>query len=158
MKYLVMAAAVLFGALQAEAQNLGSDYKTSIGMKVFPAALSAKHFVLENRAVEGLLYMWDYGSRLTGLYQIYGDIRTVEGMKWYIGGGAHLGYMNDKWVKDNPGKAGGISLGVDGVLGIDYKIKGAPVNISFDWQPSFNFVGGNYFEAGWGGLGIRYAF
>ncbi len=55
MKYLLMAAAILFGALQASAQNLGSDYKTSIGMKVFPAALSAKHFVQENRAVEGLL-------------------------------------------------------------------------------------------------------
>ena len=49
-------------------------------------------------------------------------------------------------------------VGIDGVLGLDYKVKGAPLDVSLDWQPSFNFVGYNYFEGGWGGLGIRYAF
>ncbi len=45
---------------------------------------------------------------------------------------------------------------MDGVLGLDYKIKGAPINVSIDWQPSINFVGYGRFESGWGGLGIRY--
>jgi hypothetical protein len=47
-------------------------------------------------------------------------------------------------------------VGVDGILGLDYKLKNAPLNFSLDWQPSFNFVGSSYFESGWAGLGIRY--
>jgi hypothetical protein len=50
-----------------------------------------------------------------------------------------------------------VAFGIDGVLGLDYKIKGAPLNLSIDWQPSFNFVGYSYFS-NWGGLAIRYTF
>ena len=49
-------------------------------------------------------------------------------------------------------------IGIDGIIGLDYKIKGAPINVCLDWQPSFNFIGYNYFEGGWGGIGVRYAF
>jgi hypothetical protein len=42
------------------------------------------------------------------------------------------------------------------MLGLDYKLKNAPINISVDIQPSFNFVGASYFDLGWGGIGIRY--
>jgi len=47
---------------------------------------------------------------------------------------------------------------VDGVLGLDYKISGAPINVSIDWQPSLNLIGHTYFEGGWGGLGVRFTF
>ena len=47
-------------------------------------------------------------------------------------------------------------VGVDGILGLDFKFKNVPLNMSIDWQPSFNLIGYQYFESGWGGLGIRY--
>jgi hypothetical protein len=157
-KYLIL---ILFAStctIAASAQSMGSSYTTAIGVKIYPGALSVKHFTSTNKAIEGLGYFWQYGFRVTGLYEIHGDINGAPGLKWYVGPGAHIGTWNDKWKKDYPGRESGLQLGIDGVLGLDYKFKGAPINLSFDWQPSFNFVGYNYFEGGWGGLGIRYTF
>ncbi len=81
----------------------------------------------------------------------------MDGLKWYIGPGAHLAVWNTTWKEKYPGN-NPTGLGIDGVLGLDYKFKGVPINISADWQPSFNFIGYNYFEGGWGGLAIRYTF
>ncbi|WP_076382116.1 hypothetical protein [Filimonas lacunae] len=150
---LVIALAMLSGV---KAQNLGSDYQTAIGVKVYPGALSFKTFTNDNTAIEGLAYFWSNGFRATGLYEIHGDIEGAEGLKWYVGPGAHLGFYNNNWKDKYPDRSSGIALGIDGVLGLDYKISGAPINISLDWQPSLNLIGYSYFEGGWGGLGIRY--
>lgn len=136
---------------------MGSSYQTAIGVKFYPGALSLKSFTDPNIAVEGLAYFYNYGFRLTGLYEIHGDINGAPGLKWYAGPGAHVGVFNNKW-KDFRDNNSSVSIGIDGVLGLDYKINNAPLNVSLDWQPSFNFVGYNYFEGGWGGLAIRYAF
>lgn len=140
----------------SNAQPSGSSYTTALGVKVYPGSISVKHFYEQNKAVEGLLYLWNYGVRATGLYEIHGDINGAPGLKWYLGPGAHIGFWNNTWKEVFPTRENGISLGIDGVIGLDYKINGAPINISLDWQPSFNLIGYTYFEGGWGGLGIRY--
>lgn len=133
--------------------NGSSSYTTALGVKFYPGAISIKHFLGDNKAVEGLGYFWSHGFRITGLYEIHGDITDIDGLKWYIGPGAHVGFYSTKY-------GGGSSIGVDGVLGLDYKITGAPINLSLDWQPSFEFGNnyGNGFTGGWGGFGIRYTF
>ena len=159
MKHLFLAAVLLLSVTISNAQqNNGSDYTTAIGIKVYPGAVSVKHFLSANRAVEGLGYISSDGFRLTGLYELHADLGAVEGLKWYIGGGGHLGVWSDTWKTRYPTREGGPAIGIDGVLGLDYKIKGAPLNLSFDWQPSFNIIGYNYFEGGWGGFGVRYTF
>ncbi len=141
-----------------QAQSMGSDYKTAIGLKLYPGALSVKHFIQDNKAIEGLGYFYNDGFRVTGLYELHYDIESIEGLKWYVGPGAHIGFWNDSWKTKYPDRNSSLAIGIDGVLGLDYKIKNAPLNISFDWQPSLNIIGYTYFEAGWGGLGIRYTF
>ncbi|MBA4198816.1 MAG: hypothetical protein C0459_14805 [Chitinophaga sp.] len=144
----------LLFAIVSNAQeiNTGSSYKTAIGVKVFDGGgVSLKTFVKNNTALEGLLYFWNKGTRVTGLYEIHGDIAGAEGLKWYVGPGAHLAFYNSNY-------GGGAVIGVDGVLGLDYKIKGIPLNISFDWNPNVDFGSTNGFNAGAGGLGIRYTF
>ncbi len=159
MKRLFLAAFVLLSFTNLHAQqNNGSSYKTALGVKVYPGAVTVKHFISGNNAIEGLGYISSDGFRLTGLYEIHNDLAGVEGLKWYVGGGGHVGVWSDTWKNKYPTRDGGLAIGVDGVLGLDYKIKGAPLNLSFDWQPSFNLIGYNYFEGGWGGLGIRYTF
>ncbi len=131
--------------------NSSTNYTTAIGVKFYPGAISVKHFTNDNTAIEALGYFWSKGVRITGLYEIHGDINSLIGLKWYVGPGAHLGFYQAKY-------GGGNSIGVDGVLGLDYKIEGAPINLSIDWQPSFEF--GNRDENGfignWGGFSIRY--
>lgn len=158
MKRFILFTLIICTASLAMAQNNGSTYKTALGVKVYPGAVTVKHFIKNNIALEGLGYISQDGFRLTGLYELHGDFTGVEGLKWYAGGGAHVGIWSDDWRTRYPTRNNGVAIGVDGVLGIDYKIKGAPLNLSFDWQPSFNFVGYNYFEGGWGGIAIRFAF
>lgn len=158
MKQIMLAGCLFMMAATLQAQSMGSSYKTALGVKVYPGAVTLKHFVANNRAVEGLGYFSEDGFRLTGLYEVHGDFASVNGLKWYVGGGGHLGVWSDQWRNKYPDRRDGVAIGVDGVLGLDYKINGAPLNLSFDWQPSFNFVGYNYFEGGWGGIAIRYTF
>ena len=158
MKKMFIVAICLLGISAVQAQSMGSDYKTALGFKVYPGAISIKHFTKSNVAIEGLGYFWNYGSRITGLYEFHGNVNGAPGLKWYAGPGAHIGFWNDKWKNEYSNRDNGVAIGIDGVLGLDYKITGAPINLSIDWQPSFNLVGYNYFEGGWGGIAIRYTF
>ena len=141
-------------AATAQAQSMGRTYKTALGVKVWDGAgITFKTFVAPNNALEVIGYFYKDGTRLTGLYEIHGDVNGAPGLKWYIGPGAHLGFYNYK------GYAGDkVIAGVDGVLGLDYKVNRAPINFSLDWQPSFEFADGRGFVGSWGGLGIRYTF
>jgi hypothetical protein len=146
---------ILLAVISAQAQRKttnSSSYKTALGVKVWDGGgISLKHFVSDNHALEGIGYFWNQGFRITGLYEIHGPISGATGLKWYIGPGAHIGIYNTKY--------GGQSIiGIDGVLGLDYKFNGAPINMSLDWQPSFEFGDNRGFVGSWGGLGIRYTF
>lgn len=135
-----------------------TPYKKAIGVKMYPSAISYKVFVKTNAAFEYLGYVSLDGFRATALYEKYMPIDGNENLTWYVGYGGHLGLWSEEWKKNNPNHNAGIALGVDGILGLDYKVKNAPLNLSVDWQPSFNFVGASYFESGWAGLGVRYTF
>ena len=135
-----------------------NSYKKAIGVKMYPSAITYKQFNQQNKAVEILGYFTLDGFRATVLFEKYSPIADVDNLSWYIGYGGHLGLWSEEWKKSNPNHSAGIALGVDGILGLDYKIKNAPLNLSIDWQPSFNFVGSSYFESGWAGIGVRYTF
>ena len=156
-KSIVLFFAVLLTAtfaVKAQSSTANSSfYTTAIGVKFYPTGVTLKHFVSAKNALEGIGYFYNYGARITGLYEIHGEINNAGGLRYYYGPGAHVGFYNNKY-------GGNTSFGVDGVLGLDYKIKSAPINLSLDWQPSFEF-GNNYnngFSGSWGGLAIRYTF
>lgn len=78
-------------------------------------------------------------------------------MKWYVGPGVHVGVWNDRYKNRYDDE--GAYFGVDGVLGLDFKFNGAPINLSLDWQPSFSFGTDRAgFDGAWGGFAIRYTF
>jgi hypothetical protein len=163
MNKIILMVAIFIAAtsVQSFSQLTGSTYKTALGLKFYPGAgITIKHFVKNNVAVEGIGYFWNDGMRITGLYEFHGDINGAPGLKWYAGPGAHIGFWNDRYWRDRYGRRiGGAIIGIDGVLGFDYKFKGAPINLSIDWQPSFEF--GDYgagFSSNWGGIAIRYTF
>ena len=135
-------------------QSLGRTYKTALGVKVWDGGgISFKTFIVPNNALEVIGYFYRYGSRITGLYEIHGNIEGAPGLKWYAGPGLHLGFYDKKYYNGDRAV-----VGIDGVLGLDYKINKAPFNISLDWQPSFEFADNRGFAGSWGGLGIRYTF
>ena len=71
------------------------------------------------------------------VYEIHGNFADAQGLKWYVGPGAHIGFYD--YHDNHNNHIDGTYIGIDGVLGLDYKFNGAPINISIDWQPSFEF-------------------
>jgi hypothetical protein len=158
---LIILITTLCSIHMSSAQALRQGYATAIGVKVWDGGgITIKHFVRPNIAVEGIGYFWNRGARIVGLYQFHYDIAGAPGLKWYIGPGAHVGFYNNSYYNNNypNGDGSGSYVGIDGVLGLDYKFDGIPLNISLDWQPSFEFGTNRGFINNWGGLGIRYAF
>ncbi|WP_143774420.1 hypothetical protein [Niastella vici] len=143
---------------RTHAQSMGSEYRTAIGAKFWPGALTIKHFIKDDAALEGIAYFWEHGFRFTGLYEFHGDINSAPGLKWYVGPGAHIGwYNNGYWYHDHYYDDGAASFGIDGVLGLDYKFRGAPIAMSLDINPYFEFLHHPYANV-WGGLGIKFTF
>ena len=94
---------------------------------------------------------YDY-IRLTGLYEVYNPINGAAGLSWYYGGGATIGSIKAK------GFDGDVYLGANGVLGLDYKFNGAPINLSLDWIPTLQLTPSTNFYSGDVGLGVRFTF
>ncbi len=152
MKNLLTTVSLIILSTAAFAQATGTTYQTAIGVKFYPGAVSIKHFVTDQNAVEGLGYFFERGLRVAGLFEIHNDINGAQGLRWYAGPGAHITSYKSKY-------GGGIGVGIDGVLGLDYKVNNAPLNLSLDWQPSYEFgngVANRGFTGNWGGIGIRY--
>ena len=157
MKKLSIGAALIIISYYAGAQST-KPILQSIGVKVYPGAITYKQYKTESVAKELLAYFNEDGCRFTGLYEKQMPIPNAEGLEWYVGGGGHFGLWNNSWRLRNPPSTAVFAIGIDGVLGLEYKIANAPLAVSFDWQPSFNLVGHTYFEGGWGGLAVRYTF
>ncbi|WP_194774930.1 hypothetical protein [Pararhodonellum marinum] len=159
-KLIVGAFAILMMVFSNQTQ--AQDYNTGIGLRAGTGlGLTVKHFLNDQAALEGLLYTRWGGILITGLYEIHKDIPEVQGLRWFYGGGAHVG----AWSASNRNRPWGgdygqsyTVVGIDGIIGLDYKFADAPINLSLDWKPAFNIIG---YSGIWGGdvaLSIRYTF
>lgn len=126
-------------------------YQNAVGVKFVPWSLSFKHTLFSKNKFEGLIYNWK-GIRAVALYEIENRIEGLDGLCWYYGPGAHI-----QFKEGTKAYSGSYYLGFDGVIGIDWKIKNAPINISLDWQPSFDFdQNKENFKSNFLGIGLRY--
>jgi hypothetical protein len=146
-------------AVSIVALSSAQDYNTGVGLRGgLSNGISLKHFVSSNAAVEGLLSTRWAGFDITGLYEIHNEAFEVDQLKWYYGGGAHIGF----WNGDNAtwGDAGTsyTVIGIDGILGIEYSFTEAPINIGIDWKPAINLTGYSGFWPDGGAISIRYIF
>lgn len=146
---LTLFSATIFLAVSAQNSTAeGPDYKTAIGAKLWTGGgISVKTFIKDNNALEFIGYFDRYGTRITGLYEIHGNLSSEGALKWYVGPGAHVGLYK-----------GITAVGIDGVVGVDYKFTNMPLNLALDWQPSFELGSGtrNGFNGNWGGFAIRF--
>jgi len=49
-------------------------------------------------------------------------------------------------------------MGLQGVVGLDYKFSGLPINLSLDWKPELNMIDNINFEPAALALSIRFTF
>ncbi|MDT3402800.1 hypothetical protein [Mucilaginibacter terrae] len=156
---LLASAFIMLFQQQAKAQL----YTAAAGLKFggYENGPSGKYFLNESNAIEGILGIRKNGLVVTGLYQIHQDAFNVAQLKWYYGAGAHLGAMSEGRYKRFGGGdeyyKGGILLGADAVLGLEYLIPQSPIAISLDLNPRLELGRGPFFDVA-PGLGIKYTF
>ena len=110
------------------------DYRLALGVRLsnnvptLSSSVSAKYFVTDRNAIEGLV---SFGNRfgIGGLLEIHRPFSTVEGLNWFFGAGGYVGFENDDTY-----------LGPTGVIGLDYKFPSVPVNLSIDWKPELDIL------------------
>jgi hypothetical protein len=109
------------------------DYKMGIGLRLSNTsptinnAITAKYFMNEESAVEGLL---SFGSRFAvgALYEKHKAL-DIPGLRYFYGAGGYLGF-----------EGGRTYLGPTGALGLDYKFAAIPLNLSLDWKPELDVL------------------
>lgn len=146
-------AIILISATQVKAQ----DYKTALGIRLSSSApainnsVSFKHFMNPKLAVEGL-FTFDKTAAIGALLEIHNPMPSTEGLKWFYGAGAYLGFDSDKTHTDRA------LMGAQGIIGLDYKFANLPLNLSLDWKPELNIIDNINFEPAAIGFTIRFTF
>ena len=129
LSFLCIIFLLFFAGIKASAQ----DYRFGIGVRLSNAtptlnnSITGKYFITDKSAIEGLV---SFGSRfgIGGLLEIYKPF-SVEGLSWFYGGGAYVGFEDSNTY-----------LGPTGILGIDYKFPNIPLNLSVDWKPELDII------------------
>lgn len=136
MKSLILIALASAGFVyQASAQEMAGEpgYRFGVGVRLSNSSptlnnsITGKYFVTNQNAIEGLI---SFGSRFAigGLLEIHKPT-NVEGLRWFYGAGAYVGFED-----------GDTYLGPTGVIGLDYKFTNVPINLSVDYKPELNFL------------------
>lgn len=155
--------------------STSADYTTGIGIRFggWESGLTVKHFIKNGTAIEGILSTgWHYrGTRITGLYEIQKPISGASGLSWFYGFGGHVGLYNESYWYNGDCKDGQYeyqgrwyncdgtraTLGIDGIIGLEYHFGEIPFTIGIDLKPSIDLVGwGSRF--GDSAFSLRYAF
>lgn len=143
-RIILLLVVAIAAAVQVQAQN----YKTAIGLRISsnPAtvnnSITAKHFVNKVVALEGL-FSFDPVA-VGALIEVNQPVSSAPGLRWMFGGGGYLTFQNK------------VSLGAQGILGLDYKFINFPLNLSADWKPELTLNNPFAFEAAVVGLSARF--
>ena len=151
----LIAGFMLVSGLTANAQ-----YKSAFGVRLGDSyGVTFKTFLQSDRALDFILNVRNHNDigyfRLTGLYEVHNPINGAPGLRWYYGGGGTIGSLHYKNFKD---RENDLYLSADGVLGLDYKLEGAPLNFSLDWKPALVLTPDTDFDAQGVGLSVRITF
>lgn len=159
---LTLLATLFFGVnMTASAQ---SNYSTAAGLRMggYEYGISVKHFITSNTALEGILGFRHGGLVFTGFYEKSAIAFAEPSLTWFYGAGAHIGgisaktyyraYGNDRYYAD-----GGILIGADGILGLEFQIPELPVSTSLDLHPRLELARGPFLNLE-AALTIRYTF
>ncbi len=112
-------------------------------------------------------------SRALGIqlhYLVHKDVKNAAGLRWYYGAGGQLRFMSYRydyryklengpdWVVVRDQRVVETDFGLDGVIGLEYKIKNAPVSLFLDGTLFMELVDNPFYFTPQFGIGARYTF
>lgn len=125
------------------------DYNWGVGVRIGGdmGGAAVKYKFNSSDAIEGIFASpWKGGLTLTALYERHVPI-IDQGFNFYYGAGAHTGKRAKKFA-----------FGVDGIIGLEYKLRDLPLVFSVDYKPMFNIVEKSKFYLADIAIGIKVAF
>ncbi len=147
---------LVLAALTAGVQ--AQSYKNAIGLRGGdPSGISFKTFISGINALEFVAGTGYFGHNfnVTGYYEWQNPTDWTPNLDWFIGPGAHIGFWNADYT-DRYGT--NLTIGLDGIIGLEYTLDDIPLNFAVGAGPSFNVTSG----PGWlywnGGFSVRYVF
>lgn len=160
---MLFLAAGLLLAGQTKAQ-----YNTAIGLRAGESSgITIKHFINNGAALDFLVSFFPNDLGVFCLYEKHQQIGNAAGLNFYYGAGGHLAFNTYRSVyyHDRYGRywwyhnREGFGLGIDGIVGLEYKIPSIPLAFSLDLKPyiEFNTDRNVYFSPD-PGIGIKVAF
>ncbi len=129
----------------------------SIGLRGGLAnGLAVKWFLTgDTEAIEGILTFRNATSgastfAIAALYELHNYDFASEQLRWYYGAGPHLA------LGSNDAGASTVDIGLDGIIGIAYRIQDGPISLSADWKPGIAIIGGGGLVGDEGAITLRF--
>ncbi len=145
-----------------------AQYKYAVGVRSGGTSGITLKKNFERTAIEGIIGFWNDGLSVTALWETRKIAFDEPHLYWYYGIGGHVSVYGEEF-KGNGGASwyrhphkkdqGDLGVGIDGIVGFEYKIPPIPFVISVDLKPNFEAIsGGGLFFWIDPGVGIKIAF
>jgi hypothetical protein len=131
----------------ALSSNLFSQGRNAIGVRISTDyGLTFKHRFKGSTTLEGLAHFGNNSITITGLYEKNRAISSTGNFHWFYGGGAYVGLGDAS------------DAGIAGIIGICYRFKDVPFDISVDWLPRLQIIDEARLNLNGIGLSLRFTF
>ena len=128
-------AGLLFVVLTLSQRAAAQKYNTALGARLGGGnyGITLQQRVASRVTIEGIagLREREYSGTVLGQYH-FGILGPS--LNYYVGAGGHVGHNKD---------TGGFS-GLDGLVGVEYKVAFLPIVLSFDFKPTIEFSSDDY--------------
>jgi len=131
------------------------EFSRAIGFRTgFNSGVTYKYFLNENDAYELILGL-NNGIIITALKENHRFLLNdfSDRVFYFYGFGAHMGFQNFYENSDNTNYTINFRnivtkpvLGLDAIIGAEYRFKAFPVSIGLELKPFFNLFGKGYFN------------
>jgi hypothetical protein len=140
-------------------------YSTAVGVRVGESSgLTFKTFV-GSGAFDFIISAWPNDLAVFALYEKNHPLGE-NGLSLYYGGGMHVAFNtrryyyyyehHNRWWYH---RRDGVGIGIDGIMGLEYKFRTVPLALSLDIKPYFEVnTDRNVYVSPDPGLGIKFAF
>lgn len=161
-RILIVATVTMIISGAAYSQSFDSDYKYALGLRAGgPSGITFKFRNANDNSIEFIAGFWADFISLTALFEKNTPAFDVDGMIWYYGGGGHVSFFTNEVIDDRwyYRRGDGFALGIDGIVGLEYKIPPIPFAVSLDLKPFLEVDRGGDVHLGIDpGLGIKFTF
>ncbi|MFT7588580.1 MAG: hypothetical protein ACI959_000791 [Limisphaerales bacterium] len=160
MRSLILLTVILIGSaslfdINAQRAHLSKDYTAAVGLLAGSSiGVTGKYFIAPDFAVEAHFASRRRGLEIAGFGLLHRDIKKDHDFNWFFGGGAHVGFA--EYSNSDLGQRTEATLGIDGMLGLEYTFEQLPLNLAVNWKPEFNFTGVTGLDLASAGISIRY--